>query len=1015
MQSSMRIYLKFMTILAGLVLLFPVTAGAQTGTGGVHGVVTDPSGGTVAGAKVVVTPAGGKPTTVVSGRDGSYEIKGLAPGKYAVDVTAKGFAPFEVLGVEVTAGPSQKLDVALELAVQEQKVVVEGVTPQVDVNPESNAGAIIMTEKDLEALSDDPDDLQNDLEALAGPSAGPNGGQIYIDGFTAGQLPPKSAIREIRINQNPFSSEYDKLGYGRIEIFTKPGADQLHGEVNFQGNDSSFNSRNPFATTVPGYESTLFNGSIGGPLSKKASFFFTVQYRDINDLSVVDATILNPATLAIEPFSQAVPTPRTRLNIGPRLDYQVTPTNTLNIRYQFWRDDQSNFGLTNGFSLASLGYKALSKEQTLQIGDTQVFGTNVVNETRFQFLHDPTEDTPVSSAPQVRVLGAFTGGGSGLGLINDTQNHYEIQNYTQWLHKTHTIKFGVRFREITDDSIAHSGFNGTYTFSSILVYQQTLQQMALGTPFATIIGMGLGPRQFIIASGQPETTASEFDAGPYIQDDWKVKPNLTLSAGLRVETQTGISDHLDWAPRVALAWGLARGKNPPKTVLRVGSGIFYDRFVEPLILQAERFNGIVQPQTVVSQPDFFCPVSSTSNPNPCPGTLVPSSTSLPTKYMIAPHLHAPGLLQSAVVLERQLTKTANLSVTYLNSRGWDQLLTNNINTPVCGAYPDPCPAPYVPGSGPIYPFGVAAGNIYEYQSEGILRQNQLIAQVNIRRGQKFTLTAWYTLNYANSDITGTGNAPGFPSNPYNLRADYGRAAFDVRNRIFMTGTFAFPHGIRLSPFLIAASGNPYSVTLSQDLIGSAQFNQRPGIAPAGTCPTNTGVIGSVVCTRFGAFDTQPKSGEPIAPIDFLDGPAHFSMNVRLSKTWGFGEIPERTNTAGGGGGGAGGGGGGGPRPGGGGGGGRGGPGGGGGPGFGMGGGLPSATNKRYNLTLSVIARNVFNYTNGNLPTAVLNPPTTPGGMASMSSFFGISNGLLGQAYSTQTASRVIYLQIGFTF
>ena len=125
--------------------------------------------------------------------------------------------------------------------VQEEKVEVSETTTKVDVNPENNAGAIVMTGKDLESLSDDPDELQSELQALAGPSAGPNGGQIYIDGFTAGQLPPKASIREIRINQNPFSAEYDKLGYGRIEVLTKPGTDQFHGQLFLTGNTAGFN------------------------------------------------------------------------------------------------------------------------------------------------------------------------------------------------------------------------------------------------------------------------------------------------------------------------------------------------------------------------------------------------------------------------------------------------------------------------------------------------------------------------------------------------------------------------------------------------------------------------------------------------------------------------------------------------------------------------------------------------------------------------------------------------------
>ena len=164
----------------------------------------------------------------------------MAAGKYDLKVIATGFTDFENAGVDVAAGQVNKLDVKLAIQTQEEKVVVtDQAAAALSVDPAANAGAIVIQGRDLEALSDDPDELQSDLQALAGPSAGPNGGQIYIDGFTAGTLPPKASIREIRINQNPFSSEYDKLGYGRIEILTKPGTDQWHGQLYMSGTTSS--------------------------------------------------------------------------------------------------------------------------------------------------------------------------------------------------------------------------------------------------------------------------------------------------------------------------------------------------------------------------------------------------------------------------------------------------------------------------------------------------------------------------------------------------------------------------------------------------------------------------------------------------------------------------------------------------------------------------------------------------------------------------------------------------------
>src|SRR6516165_7703510 len=267
--------------------------------------VTDPSGAAVTQATVLVTSETGQTSAAQGSKDGVYEIKGLAPGKYTVKAIAEGFALYEQQGVEITAGQVQKLSITLQIEVQQEKVEVTGEAARVSVSAENNASSVVIQGKDLEALSDDPDELQSELEALAGPAAGPNGGQMYIDGFTAGQLPPKSSIREIRINQNPFSAQYDKLGYGRIEIFTKPGTDKFHGQFFVQGNSSAFNSNNPFAgSDIPSYYTTQYSGNVGGPLGKSASFFLDVQRRNIDELAIINATL---------PPAANIPSPDTSL------------------------------------------------------------------------------------------------------------------------------------------------------------------------------------------------------------------------------------------------------------------------------------------------------------------------------------------------------------------------------------------------------------------------------------------------------------------------------------------------------------------------------------------------------------------------------------------------------------------------------------------------------------------------------------------------------------------------------
>ncbi|MGC1637629.1 MAG: carboxypeptidase regulatory-like domain-containing protein [Candidatus Acidiferrales bacterium] len=961
---------------------------AQTTTGAIHGQVTDPSAAAVVGASVIVTTPDGKSLAATTNRDGVFDVKGLAPGKYIVEVIAKGFALYKNETVQVTAGQIQDLKISLTIEEEQQQVTVTEQAGAVDVSPTNNAGAIVLNGAALDALPDDPDELQTDLTALAGPSAGPNGGQFYIDGFTAGQLPPKSAIREIRINQNPFSAEYDKVGYGRIEIFTKPGTDKWHGGFSVNGNDSAFNSKNPFfdshaaaGTPYPGYYSVQYSGNIGGPLSKKASLFFTEDIRDIHDLGIVNAEIVDPTTFAVEPFSAAVPNPRTRYNIGPRLDYALTKNNTLTVRYQYYRNDETNDGIS-GFSLPSQGYNSLETEQTVQIGDTQIFGTKVVNETRFQYLRDQTSQTPDSTAPSIIVPLAFTGGGYSGGLVNDNTNQYEFQNYTSIQFTKHFLKFGARLRGYTDGNSSTGGFNGTYVFPSTQAYINTLQ----GVPSANQFTVTANPANTILAAN-PFVRVSQVDVGLYIQDDWRVRPNVTLSYGLRFESQDNISNHADWAPRLGFAWGIGGGgKTAPKTVLRAGFGIFYDRFQTSYVLEQDRLSGVNLAEYVVPSPDFF-------NPNPStPPLLTPTPTSLLTMYKPNPNLHAPYIVQTAVSLERQINKVTNLSVSYLNSVGNDQFLTNNINAPTNANdfYPY-----YLDPAAAVRP--IANENIYEYQSNAIFRQNQLFVQSRVMAGSKVTLFAYYVLNYAKSDTSGPNS---FPSNPFNLMQDYGRASFDARNRFFLGGSIALPWGLRLSPCMIASSGSPYNVTLSQDLIGSSQLNQRPSFS---TTPA-TGPI--VTVPGFATYNTLPGVNATPIPINDYTGPNHFTLNLRLAKTFNFG--PENKGPGGGPSDGGG-------RRGGGGGGGRGGGGGAnpfGGGGFSTG----SAQSRRYGMTLSVNARNVFNDVNPANPSAVLNPPPTITGDASFNSrFFGVPNALALGPFSTGSANRQIYLQAGFSF
>ncbi len=316
----------------------------------------------------------------------------------------------------------------------------------------------------------------------------------------------------------------------------------------------------------------------------------------------------------------------------------------------------------------------------MQITDTQIISPTIVNETRFQYIRDSDNQIPLSLDPTLVVQGAFTGGGSSSGTTASNQDHYELQNFTSIAHGKHFIKFGGRLRGTLFSSNENSGFNGAYNFSSLNAYQITVNGLEQGLTPAEIRALGGGASQFTLVAGQPLSDVSMVDVGLYAQDEWKIRPNVTLSYGLRYETQTGIPYEGNWAPRVSLAWGLGHSKTAPKTVLRGGYGIFYDRFSYDYILQAERYNGITQQQYVVANPNFYPLI-------PTPAQLATLATNSPTTYQVQNNLHVPYTMEAAFSVERQVTKNATVSVTYLNSRGIHQLFLRNANAPLPGTYP----------------------------------------------------------------------------------------------------------------------------------------------------------------------------------------------------------------------------------------------------------------------------------------------------------------------------------------
>ena len=418
-----------LTLSFTLVVFLSATFGlAQQARGTLRGVIKDELGSTIVGATVTLIDAGGVEKTATTNDEGAYTFSGLAPGKYVVSVKAAGFAVSEDTEVDVTAGGRESLDLTLKVTIEEQKVTVAA-EPPLSTDATANANQTLITGKDLDALPDDPDELAAALQALAGPSMGPNGGQIFVDGFSGGRLPSKDSIREIRINQNPFAAENDQPS-GRIDVLTRPGTDKIRGSAYLNFQDESLNSRNPFTTTrirTP-YQVRQFGGNVGGPLvKKKASYFIDFERRETDDNELVKATVLD-ANLNPVDFGFGALVPKRNITFSPRFDYQINSNNTLIARYSYNHSTTDNAGV-GGFSLPQRGYDSSSSSQNIQLTETSVLNATMINEVKFQFTHQRSENLAGTLIPALNVSNSFIGGGSQIGNTANTNNRWELQDF----------------------------------------------------------------------------------------------------------------------------------------------------------------------------------------------------------------------------------------------------------------------------------------------------------------------------------------------------------------------------------------------------------------------------------------------------------------------------------------------------------------------------------------------------------------------------------------------------------
>ena len=1005
---------KSLLVLVCLVVLCH-TGLAQQRAGSLRGQVTDELGALVVGATVTLVAADGTQRTATTNNDGIYTFNAVVPGAYTLRVASPGFTTYEKPDLAVAGGPRTTHDVRLVVTLERQVITVTE-DQTLNTDPAGNSDAVVLRGQDLDVLPDDPDALSAAVQAMAGPSAGPNGGQIFIDGFTGGRMPPKESIREVRINQNPFNAENSGIGFGQIEIFTKPGADKLRGSTFFNFGDESLNSRNPFAPSRAPFQVRYFGGSLSGPVTKgKSSFFVDFQRRVIDDNAIINATILN-SNLIPGPFNLALLTPTRFFSFSPRFDYQLNQGNTLVMRYSYTRTRAENIGASD-FSLPERAYDRSNTFQTFQVTETAIISPTLMNETRFQYQRNRAQQDGNNAIPTLVVQEAFIAGGSQVGVAQNDEDRWELQNYSTWTTGRHVLRFGTRLRGVHITDFSPQNFGGTFTFSGgdapqldannqivrdannnpVLVPITSLERfrrtlLFQGNPDMRLLGGGA--TQFSLAGGNPEAKVSQVDLGAFVQDEWRVRPNLTLTMGLRYERQTNISSNYNFAPRLFFAWapgGTSVGGGPgapassssPKMVIRGGMGVFYDRFSERATLLANRFNGSNQLDFRVFDPERLDETVFSLN----------SATNVPTVETlaafaspqivrrIAPDFQAPAFVMTAINFERQLPSKFTMFLVAFNYRGKHLLRVRNINAPLPGTY-DPAD----PGTS-VRPFG-NAGDIYYYESSARFNDYRFFGGVRRQMSKGFSVFANFGTGRGRTDtdcIFGS-IASCFPADSYDASNEYSRVAFIPSANFFIGGTLILPKlKVNLNPFIVYSSGRPFNIITGRDTNGDGLFTERPAFATAETDPAN------LRQTRFGDFDLDPKPGQELIPRNYGMGPGFFAINLGMSRAFMFGNVPGSAAAA--------------ARP------------AGAAPAPAQGqaagarpsGGGGSSAEKRYTLTFSVNFLNLLNSTNLSNPIGNLSSPRF-GESTSTSGSFGF-----GPSGSAAAGNRRIQLQVRFGF
>ena len=734
----------------------------------VHVVVKDPSGAVIPGAAVQLTPleganAGMTVAAVLSDGQGMASATDLPPGKYRLDVGFAGFEPHVTPEWRLRAGENRR-EVTLAIRKLDESVAVGRDPATAASDPNSDRFGNVLSKEQIDALPDDPDEMERVLKEMAGP-----GGTIRVDGFRGGKLPPKSQIRSIRFTSGMFAAENHGGGMVFVDIGTAPGIGPLRGSFDMSFRDDALNARNAFQERKGPEQNQQYTLNLSGTLWKDRTSFSMAA----GGAAVYDSANIYAAT-AGGTQSLAVRRPSDRLNFTGRVDHALTRSHTLRASYQQNDNDQRNLGI-GSFDLTERAFGRRAFERMLRLSEGGPLAKAWFGESRLQVRTTESDSLSALEQPTVRVLDAFTAGGA---QQDGGRRATDIEWATNvdWAKGRHAFRFGSLVEGGAYRSDVRTNYLGTYTFASLADYEAGV------------------PSTYSRRDGDPLVEYSHWQAGLFAQDDWRARKNLTLSAGVRQEIQTHLGDEWNLAPRGGLTWSPFKSG---RTTVRAGGGIFYDWLEAEVYEQTLRVDGVRQQELVVRSPGYPDPFSGGA------ADVLPTS-----KYVLAEGLVMPKRNMANVGVSQQITPAIGLNVNLMYMSGTNRLRGRNTNAPVDDVRPDP-----------------AFGNVTQVEATGRVRGTQIHTGVNINvPARRVMIFANYSFVDQKNDSDGPFSVP---ADSYHLAAEWGPAANIPRHSASAVVNLPLPYNLRLGLTTSARTGTRYNVTTGRDDNGDTVFNDRP--------------------------------------------------------------------------------------------------------------------------------------------------------------------------------------------